>query len=136
MADQMMSGTDLWFWDSNPDTKMSATDDMKDIINQVVNDEERDGSWYHNALAAVGSDCGVHHHPDTAINHSKPADLEEYLNKPLPIEDYLNKPLPPTPGQACLDVQFADAGIDARAYAQTVGRTGGKLITRKCGAYD
>lgn len=121
-----MSGTDLWFWDSNPDTKMSATDDMKDIINQVVNDEERDGSWYHNALAAVGSDCGVHHHPDTAINHSKPADLEEYLNKPLP----------PTPGQACLDVQFADAGIDARAYAQTVGRTGGKLITRKCGAYD
>ncbi|KAK5275856.1 hypothetical protein LTR40_012390, partial [Exophiala xenobiotica] len=113
MADQMMSGTDLWFWDSNPDTKMSATYDMKDMIDQVVDAEERDSSWYHKALAAVGSDFGVHDHSDTAMDDSQPADLEEYLNKPLPL----------TPGQACFDVQFADAGIDARAYPQFVGMT-------------
>jgi hypothetical protein len=131
MADQMMSGTDLWFWDSNPDTKMSATYDMKDMIDQVVDAEERDGSWYHKALAAVGGDFVVRNHYDTAMDDSKPADLEEYLNKPLPIEDYLNKPLPSTPRQACFDVQFVDAGIDARAYPQFVRSTEGKLITKK-----
>ncbi|KAK7906151.1 hypothetical protein LTR67_000877 [Exophiala xenobiotica] len=123
MADQMMSGTDLWFWDSNPDTKISATYDMKDMIDQVVDAEERDGSWYHKALAAVGSDFSVRDHYDTVMDDLKPADLEEYLNKPLPIEDYLNKPLPSTPGHTGFDVQFADAGIDARAYPQFVGST-------------